>query len=327
MTQPDMAIRGYARRVATKPKALLPGAHLGIFTPASPGSELRTDAGIRELRRLGYVAEKPRARDAEGFFAGDASTRAEEFLGLARNDGIDGLIALRGGYGSNYLLPELQDLNGSTSKCIVGFSDLTTLQSFLWQKFGWVTLYGPMVAAGFDAGADVHDGYESESFRLAVTTTAGGWSIPLQGETLLRGRDAAKPEGVLLGGCMTLLEATIGTPWELDTRDAILVLEDRSMKPYQVDRVLMHLKQAGKFDSVRGFVLGEFPESDARVSGSPTVRDICARVLGSMGVPIVFGSPIGHTPRPMLTIPLGVNARLVSEGEGLLEILEPAVRA
>ncbi len=126
---------------------------------------------------------------------------------------------------------------------------------------------------------------------------------------------------------MTLLEATIGTPWELDTKDSILVLEDRAMKPYQVDRVLMHLKQAGKFEGVRGIVLGDFPESEPTVAGAPTVREVCARILRPFGVPIVFGVPVGHTLRPMLTIPLGIKARLDADGEGTLEFLEPAVVA
>ena len=126
---------------------------------------------------------------------------------------------------------------------------------------------------------------------------------------------------------MTLLEATIGTPWELDTKDSILLLEDRAMKPYQVDRVLMHLKHAGKFEGVRGIVLGEFLESDPAVSGAPNVKEVCARILRPLGVPIVFGAPVGHTMRPMLTIPLGIQARLDADGEGTLEFLEPAVTA
>ena len=105
------------------------------------------------------------------------------------------------------------------------------------------------------------------------------------------------------------------------------VLEDRAMKPYQIDRVLMHLKHAGKLSKIRGIVLGDFPECDPPVAGSPSVRDVCARILAPLGVPIVFGAPVGHTARPMLTIPLGVRARLVAEGQGQLEILEPAVIA
>jgi muramoyltetrapeptide carboxypeptidase len=121
------------------------------------------------------------------------------------------------------------------------------------------------------------------------------------------------------------VEATIGTSWELDTQDAILVLEDRAMRPYQVDRVLMHLMQAKKLDGVKGIVLGDFPECEPPVAGSPTVLDVCARILGPLGVPVVFGAPVGHTVRPMLTLPLGVKARLRATGEGTLEILEAAV--
>ena len=124
-----------------------------------------------------------------------------------------------------------------------------------------------------------------------------------------------------------MLEATIGTPWELDTKDSILVLEDRAMKPYQVDRLLMHLKQAGKFEGVKGIVLGEFPDSAPGVAGAPTVREVCARILRPLGIPIVFGAPVGHTPRPMLTIPLGIKARLDADGDGTLEYLESAVGA
>jgi muramoyltetrapeptide carboxypeptidase len=99
------------------------------------------------------------------------------------------------------------------------------------------------------------------------------------------------------------------------------------MKPWQVDRALMHLMQAGKLQGVSGIVLGDFPECAAPAADSPTVRDVCARILAPLGIPIVFGAPVGHTVRAMLTVPLGVRARLEAQGEGTLEILEPAVRA
>ena len=97
------------------------------------------------------------------------------------------------------------------------------------------------------------------------------------------------------------------------------------MRPYQVDRALMHLKQGGKFDGVKGIVLGEFPDGEPSVSGSPPVHDVCERILRPLGVPIVFGAAVGHTQRAMLTLPLGVRARLRADGEGRLEILEAAV--
>jgi muramoyltetrapeptide carboxypeptidase len=304
-----------------KPKVLRSGARLGIFAPASPANEARASAGVAELKRAGFSLEGAIARSAEGYFAGSVVDRRAELLSRLADDRVDGLVALRGGYGSTYLLDERLAHGLSEPKNIIGFSDLTSLQIFLWQRCGWVTFYGPMVAAGFDAGAGVPGGYDEESFRSAVSLTDRGWKIPLRGEAVVAG----EAEGCLLGGAMTLVEATMGTPWELDTQGAILVLEDRAMKPYQVDRVLMHLKQAGKLASVRGIVLGEFPECEPPVAGSPTVRDVCVRILGPLGVPIVFGAPVGHTPRPMLTLPLGVQARLSAKGEGVLEILEPAV--
>jgi muramoyltetrapeptide carboxypeptidase len=97
------------------------------------------------------------------------------------------------------------------------------------------------------------------------------------------------------------------------------------VKPYQVDRSLLHLAQAGKFRGVRGVVLGDFPDSEPPAGSSVTVRDVCKRVFGRMGIPVIFGAALGHTHRPMLTIPLGVRARLTTGGEGKLEILEPAV--
>jgi muramoyltetrapeptide carboxypeptidase len=306
-----------------KPRALRKGARVGVFAPASPANETKIKAGLTELARLGFVADLRSRNSAEGYFAASAKERRAEFLRMLAEPNVDALIGLRGGYGSNYLLDEQVDDRLEQPKCLVGFSDLSSLQIFLWQRSGWVTFYGPMVAAGFEAGADAPGGYDEESFRAAMSRADSGWTIALRGESIVRG-DA---QGRLLGGALTLVEATIGTPWELDTRDTILVLEDRAMKPYQVDRVLMHFKQAGKFDGVRGIVLGDFPECEPPVAGSPTVRDVCVRILGELGVPIVFGAPVGHTARPMLTLPLGVLARLRASGEGMLEILEPAVLA
>jgi muramoyltetrapeptide carboxypeptidase len=304
-----------------KPKALASGSRLGVFAPASPADSVEMIAGLAELKRHGFQVVANQDSKAEGYFAGPALERLNGFLGSANSDQTDGLVALRGGYGSNYLLDFELEKSLANPRCVVGFSDLTTLQTYLWQRCGWVTFYGPMVAAGLNAGAGARKGYDESSFLQAIGKTEGGWKLRLKGEPVLAGIST----GRVLGGCMTLLEATIGTPWELDTKDAILILEDRAMKPYQVDRVLMHLKQARKFEGVRGIVLGEFPEGAPVVAGAPSVRDVCARILRPLGVPIVFGAPVGHTERPMLTLPLGIQARLDAEGEGTLEYLEPAV--
>ena len=304
-----------------KPRRLRSGARLAVVAPASPANPLKIEAGTREVQRLGFSVLPPAARSADGYFAASAAARRQEFLGALADPTADALLALRGGYGSNYLLEGLDAAALPTPKCLIGYSDLTTLQVFLWQRLGWISFYGPMLAAGFDAGAGKPDGYDEASFLRATGETSSGWSLDLQGESL----EGGEAQGRLLGGSLTLLEATIGTPWQLDAAGAILVLEDRAMKPYQVDRMLMHLVQAGIFAEIQGIVLGDFPECEPPAAGSPTVRDVCMRILGGHGLPVVYGAPVGHTARPMLTLPLGVEARVVAEGAGTLEILEAAV--
>ena len=271
------------------------------------------------MAKLGYTPKLDRDEvlAKHGFFAGSAESRCSALKAAIAEKDTRAIVCTRGGYGSNYLLDCLR-LDGTAPKILCGFSDITSLHAYLWQKFRWVTIHGPMVAAGLDHGADAPEGYDPESFDRALAESKG-WSVALKGESI----SAGSREGTLLGGCLNLVETTIGTPWELDTRGAILILEDRAMKPWQVDRALMHLKQAGKLRGVTGIVLGDFPESNPP-QGTESVKDVATRILAPLGVPIVFGAPIGHTSRPMLTLPLGVQARLSADGEGKLEILEPA---
>lgn len=307
--------------IPRKPKALRNGSKVAVFAPASPADQLDVTAGIAELRRLGFEFVPVQLPGPEGYFAAPAGERLDAFLKAARDRQIGGLVALRGGYGATYLLDSDLSAQLDEPKCVIGFSDLTSLQIYLWQMAGWVTFHGPMVAAGLNRGADDSHGYDEHSFLEAVSNVAGSWEISLRGNALVTG----EAEGRLLGGCLTLLETTLGTPWELETAGSILVLEDRGIRPYQLDRALMHLKQAGKLQGVKGFVLGEFPNSEPSVKGSPTVLDVVQRILRPLSVPIVFGAAIGHTERPMLTLPLGVRVRLAANGEGRLAMLEPAV--
>jgi muramoyltetrapeptide carboxypeptidase len=305
-----------------KPRALRQGALVSVVSVASPADPAKIAAGARELERLGFIPSVPKALEPAGFFAGGTEERLEQFVRGFRDQSAAGVIAARGGYGSTLLLDRLRPADLCEIKPLAGYSDITALEIFLWQKLGWVTFYGPMAAAGLEAGAGNPGGYDKASFLHALTETESGWSVELQGSAL----KAGEAEGVLLGGCMTIVESTLATPWELDTAGAILVLEDRAMKPYQVDRMLMHLMQAGKLSGVRGVILGEFPECEPAVKGSPEVVDVCRRILGSLGVPVVWGAAVGHTSRPMLTLPLGIRARLHASGSGQLDLLEPAVR-
>lgn len=309
-----------------KPHALRPGDAIRVIAPASPMAPDRLQKGIEAIERLGFVARHDsRLLERDIFFAGSEKDRRRELLQALREPGTQAVFCARGGYGSSYLLDEASDwdsFRGVAPRLFVGYSDVTSLQVFFWQKFGWVSLYGPMVAAGLDHGPGVSQGYDERSFVCAISETRRGWAIELQGMALA-GKEA---EGVLLGGCLTLVEMTLGTPWELDTRGAILVLEDRGMKPWQVDRALTHLRQSGKLSEIRGLVFGDFPDCEPP-AGTASVREVVERICTPIKVPIVWGAPIGHTQSPMLTIPLGVRARLVAENAGRLEILEPACQA
>ena len=306
-----------------KSHALAPGSTIAVISPASSAKQDRVRRGCDNLEQLGYrVQDIPANRKPDGYFSGTFETRLKELQDALTNPDYRAVFCSRGGYGSAELLDKLSTTPIKKPKIFCAFSDLTSLHIFLWQKLRWVTFYGPLIAGGFDAGANATGGYDPDSFMCAMTATNSAWSTPLRGETLVRGT----ARGILLGGCVTLVETSLGTPWELDTRGAILLLEDRGLKPYQLDRMLLHLKQAGKFKGVRGIVLGEFPESEPPEGSTVTVADVCRRIMGPLQIPIVYGAPIGHTPRPMLTLPLGVRARLHASGEGHLEIIEPAVR-
>lgn len=315
-------LRAQHTRKAVKPPALAPGDLVRLLSPASPAQPEAISLGIAELERIGYhVRFASPEMKPDGYFAGSQSRRAAELRAALLDPDAHAIVCVRGGYGSAWLLESLQSLRRSRPKLLIGYSDITVLQIFLWQRAGWTSVHGPMVAAGLNRGEDAPDGYDRPSFANAVSGTQRSWSIALGGEPLVRG----SATGTLLGGCLTLIQTTLGTPWSLETRGSILMLEDCGMKPYQVDRALLHLAQAGKFRGVRGVVLGEFPDSEPPSGSSTTVRDICRRVFGRMGIPVLYGAAFGHTHRPMLTIPLGVRARLKASGEGTLEILESPV--
>jgi muramoyltetrapeptide carboxypeptidase len=310
---------------ALKPRALRSGDAVRVIASASPVDAERLRLGIAEIERLGYVTRHDsRLLARDGFFAGTTANRRKELIDALRESDSAAIFCARGGYGSGYLLDsaaEWDSFRGVPPKLFIGYSDVTLLQVFFWQKFGWVSLYGPMVASGIDHGAGRPHGYDPESFSRAISETQAGWSVELAGETLSPGQ----AEGILLGGCLTLVEMTLGTPWELDTHGAILLLEDRGMKPWQVDRALTHLRQAGKLSDIRGIVFGDFPDCEGPAR-TENVRDVVERICGPLKLPIVWDAPIGHTARPMLTIPLGVRARIVAEAAGRIEVLEPACR-
>jgi muramoyltetrapeptide carboxypeptidase len=230
---------------------------------------------------------------------------------------VRAIVSARGGYGSNYLLPLIDlDVIRRNPKPLIGYSDLTSLLTWISDETGLVTFHGPMAAKDF-----AHpDGVDLESWFASLEGSTS-WSLN-QMKTLVPG----KAEGDLYGGCLSILVASLGTPYEIQTGDTILFLEDVGAKPYQVDRMLMQLKLAGKFDGVNGIVFGEMLDCLQPGGQAYTLEDVIVRTVGDLGVPVTFGLPSGHVRRNNITLPLGVSARLQARANSAtLDILEAAV--
>jgi muramoyltetrapeptide carboxypeptidase len=302
-----------------KAPALHPGDTVGIIAPASNLKRELLDAGCQALRALGY---KPfyfdSILDQDLYFAGSVKRRAQELEDMFVRPEVRAIICARGGYGANYLLQaiDLQKIK-SNPKIFVGYSDITTLLTYFADAAGLVTFHGPMVAKDFAHA----DGVDPASWKAALGASSE-WAIDLDGVTALAEGSA---EGVLYGGCLSLLVASLGTPYEIQTAGTLLFIEDVAARPFQIDRMLMQLKLAGKLTQVRGIIFGEMLDCSQHKNQRYTLEEVVARLVGDLKVPVAYGLRSGHVSRRNLTLPIGVRALLhVKGGSVSLKILEPA---
>jgi muramoyltetrapeptide carboxypeptidase len=304
----------------TKPPALRPGDLIGVVAPASNIKPDMLDEGCRELERLGFrTLYRPGIKTTYRYFSGTVERRAAEFLEMLRNPEVRAIFCARGGYGSGRIIPYLEpELLRANPKIINGSSDITAVLSLL-DRSGLVGFHGPMVATALRLG-------EAGYFRSLLLDVLKGEVVrfPTAGMTVLRPGAA---DGRLIGGCLTLVTATLGTSYEIDTTDSILVLEDMDTKPYQIDRMLTQLVQAGKFEGVRGVVFGEMLNCRQNAGQGYSLEEVIMDVLGQTAFPILYGFPTGHTSGPNAIVPFGVRARLSLGAETVFEMLEPAVSA
>jgi muramoyltetrapeptide carboxypeptidase len=305
-----------------KPPALQPGDTIGIIAPASNIKRELLDAGCEALRGLGY---NPFYLDSileeDSYFAGSAQRRARELDEMFSRDNVRAIVCARGGYGANYLLSSLNlEKIKAHPKIFVGYSDITSLLTYISDSVGLVTFHGPMVAKDFDHS----DGVDLASWEAALTGTSE-WELNLGPETGAKPLLPASAEGILYGGCLSMLVASLGTPYEIHTTGTILFVEDAAEKPYQIDRMLMQLKLAGKFSGVRGIVFGEMLDCVQNQNQDYTLEEVVLRVVGDLGVPVAYGLRSGHVSRRNVTLPFGVRAALnVDRKGGSLRILESA---
>jgi muramoyltetrapeptide carboxypeptidase len=302
-----------------KPRALRPGDKVGIVAPASNVKREMLEAGCDGVRRAGYEPFYFKSiLERDLYFAGSAKRRAQELEDMFARDDIRAIVCARGGYGSNYLLPAI-DLKkiAAHPKIFVGYSDLTSLLTVFTDTANVVTFHGPMVAKDFA----IADGVDLASWQNAVSG-ASEWEIS-EGSGA-KPLVAGEAEGILYGGCLSILVAALGTPYDVQTAGTILFLEDLAAKPYQIDRMLMQLKLAGKLKAVRGIIFGEMLDCQQSPTQDYTLEEVLLRVIGDLGIPVAYGLRSGHVSRANITLPFGVKARLMVDSEVSLKILESA---
>ncbi len=308
-------------KALSKPRVLREGDCVGLVAPSSPFRRDAVQQGIRFLEEQGFAVRHRADLFARrsGFLAGGDQERADELREMFEDPDVRAVFVVRGGYGAQRILERLDPaLFQRHPKVFLGYSDATCLLTFLVQRVGLVCFHGPVVS---EMGA-LSDLTRTCLLRLLTGCEPLG-PIPADGIRWIRKGLARAP---IVGGNLSLVCSTLGTPWELDTRGRILLLEDRGEKPYRVDRMLLQLRQAGKLASIAGLLLGGFQVGQSGEDDLPEqepMEEVLRQNTKDLTVPVACGLPVGHG-RHNLPVPLGVSAEMDGR-KGRVSILEPAV--
>lgn len=302
-----------------KPAALRPGDTVGVIAPAAAIEREFLEQGVNVLRAMGYrVKVSQHALDRAGILAGSDSTRASEINAFFADDEVRAIFGARGGYGCGRLLP-LIDFGAIARhpKIFLGFSDATFLLNALVDKSGMVAFHGPMVAIDFARG--LTDRSMTHLERLLTATLSG---FELAAPEIIRPGIA---EGELIGGCLSVVVATLGTPWAPLFDGRVLFLEDTGEKAYRIDRMLVHLRHAGALDRVAGLIFGAIRPFDASDAERARITEFIGEATAGLRCPVLGGIEAGHGTEN-LTLPFGVRVRL-DGAQGRILFTEAAVRA
>ncbi len=304
-----------------RPLAVPADAIVAVVSPASTPQQERVESGLQSLRAIGYTPQAGEHILTRGplYFAGTPEMRLRDLHHAFADDEVRAIFSTRGGYGANYLLDGLDlDLIAESAKPLIGYSDLTSLQLWLLDQLQLPAFYGPMLSADFarEGGVDL------PTLQAALT----GKPYSVGAAEGLRTLHPGRTRGTLYGGCLSILVALLGTPYEPQTEGKVLFLEDVSVKPFQIDRMLWQLREAGKLEGVRGIVFGEM--LDCVSPGAPTglLEEVILRTLEDFKGPIAIGLRSGHVSRANVTLTLGVEAELRVADGAQLNLLEAAVK-
>jgi muramoyltetrapeptide carboxypeptidase len=311
------------------PPRIAPGATIGVVTLATPAeTRAAVERGVEWWESQGYRVELGAStRERGGDFAGPPELRSADLQSMFANPEIAAIQTMRGGYGTTEVVPLLDyDAIAQTPKPFVGLSDITNMHLSLGRLAGLVTFYGPSLTM---VGSRPVPALMGDRL-MSVLQGDGTGPVPYDPDgPYVRAIAGGRASGRIVGGCLPDLTASIGTPWELETEAALLFFEVQGYGPTFIERHLIHLKHARKFDGVAGIVVGELPYSEWGDGIGPdwprqrTVDDVLDQRLGDLGVPVLYGLPLGHG-ETLTTLPLGVTATLDANALALT-IDEPAL--
>ena len=309
-------------------RAAPPGSTIGVVTPASPpDTRAEVECGVAWWEANGYrVKLMPGALEQDGWHAGSPELRARDLQAAFADPEIDAIQTMRGGYGSAQVIPLLDfDAIAETPKIFVGLSDITALHAALFARAGLATFYGP----GLTMLGPSPSRFTVERFLKVLAGEATG-PVPEDRDRLtVISLAGGRASGRLLGGCLLDFIYTIGTAWEPDLEGVIFFFEDCNSAPIEIDRALLYLEQIGKLEGVRGIVVGELAGCEwyehTSFPRAKTLEDVLADRLGGLGIPVLYGLPLGHG-TSLATLPLGVEATVDADAR-TLTIDAPALLA
>jgi muramoyltetrapeptide carboxypeptidase len=301
---------------------LPPGGTVGVAATSSPwDARSDVDRAVRWWESKGYrVKLAEGVWDRDDYVAGDPKTRARDLAAMFADPDVDVVQSLGGGYGAAQVVPLLDtDIIGANPKPFVGYSDVTALHVAIRQATGMITFYGP----GFMGVGDPERGdFSRDRLLRALTSTEPLGEVPARPDDPYVGaRNGGRATAPLVGGCLSLLRDTFGTPFELELEGSILFFEDVYAPPWSVDAMLVHFANAGKLQRITGVVIGEMHKCAESLFPDPWLRsrsmeDVFDEHLTPLGVPLVFNLPLGHG-KHLATIPLGVTATVDADARTL----------
>ena len=299
-------VRDGAARPSVLTAALQSGDRVRLISPASWFDPSKVQTGMDSLRALGLQPElgaNALARYGQ-YSAGTSEQRLEDLHAAFADESVKAIICNRGGYGSAEMLSGLDlDLIVRNPKIFVACSDITSLETYIHDQTGLVVFHGPMAAGDFAR----QNGVDSVSWQAALSQE-NPWQVGAEGG--LRTLKSGRAHGKFYGGCLSMLVASLGTPYEIQTAGTILFLEDIGVKPYQIDRMLLQLRLAGKLAEVRGIVFGPMRDCVQPGNADELLDAVLLRVLEDFAGPVAIGLRSGHVLERNITVPIGVESEL-----------------